>query len=668
MQRDDLKSQLFTLDLMLALIPLTIAMGITASAISGLSSQVVSFSHLFGNEQSAMDALDLLIKTPGSPPDWNSSSIPAFTSIGLTQYGYIDLYDDTRSLTNVLDRGKLKALHLNRSNSNLAQAMRDLTGGRNLIIISNSTDSDLDFTVMWYNNNGTWTATNDTATINAALAGARNVYTATRLVRSVTEIIGDAEYIWGYNGSDIIQSTPSIADIDCDGENEIVVGTNDDVNATGSGGVTAFEGNGTQMWYYPSGKAYTSSPALVDLDGDCGLEVLIGQAECPGENNCGPANLTAVDQDGSVLWQVAMQDSSWNAPIVADIDYDNQVEVIIGAMPGDKSIYVVNGATGNIEYTFSSCTCAGSAQPALCRGEVGIACSDKSRHKGGQIAVELDGNIANGMEIVADSCDEYIWAFHGKTGSLYWRYGATGSHFHSAPAAADIDGDGLVEVVANDRSTLYVFYYNGTLKYSTASKNDKSSPSLADLDNSGDGNLEIVVGGSDGYVRAFYNNLSSFWIYKTPEDDVETTPAIADIDDDCMLEVVVGTGKDCKTSCPSYAATHVIALNGEDGSLLWSESTEGGIISSPAIADIDGDEDQEVVVGSDSGHLYAFDVTGYGDAWPSFHQAEYYMDTHNIRRRGVWGGSVCGAPTGGYISSEIRSRVTTTLTLMVWEE
>ncbi len=670
------KSQLFTLDLMLALIPLTIAIGVSASAISGLSSQISLFSHLVGNEQVALSAIDTLIKTPGDPSDWNYTYIPELSSIGLAQHTYIDTYRDVRTYSNALDRYKLMALNLNRSNQNLINALRKLTGDRNLLIISNSTDSELNFTVMWYKNGSDWIATNDSAIINQMLKKADNVFTATRVVRAITKTLETSEFIWNYSGNDIVQSSPSIGDIDCDGENEVVVGMNGQVgNSTAQGGVAAFEGDGTELWFYPSGKAYTSSPALVDLDGDCGLEVLIGQAECPGENTCStPGNITAVDSNGSKMWSVQMGDSSWNAPLVADVDYDGEVEVIIGAMPGDKSIYIINGANGSIEHTFSSCTCSGSAYPSYCYGELGITCSDTSRHKGGQVAAELDGDTSNGMEIIADTCDEYIWAFHAKDGSVYWKYGATGQHFHSSPAAADIDGDGNIEVIANDKKNLYIFDYNGSLRCSVSSSNDKSSPAIADLDGSNDGNLEIVVGGNDGVVRAFYNNCSTFWTYDISaiesdkdDKDIESSPAIADIDDDCKLEVVLGTGKDCKTSCPSSSSTFVIALNAEDGSLLWSQGTEGGVISSPAIGDLNGDGDMEIVVGSDSGHLYAFDVTGYGDGWPTFHQGEYFMDETHIQRRGEWDGSVCGAPSGGYFTIEVRSRVTTKLTLVIWK-
>jgi outer membrane protein assembly factor BamB len=639
---------------MLALIPLTIVMGISANAISGLSTQIVSFSHFFGSEQAAINALDLLVKTPGTPPDWNNSYIPEFESIGLAQHSYIDIYRDTRTISNALDRYKVMALHLNRTNSNLTTALRELTGDRNLVIISNSTDTDLNFSVMWYQDNGTWTVTNNTATIESALAGAKNVYSSTRVVRSVTPILGSAEFIWNFTGTDIIQSTPSIADINCDGENEIVYATN-----SGSGGTYALYGNGSVYWYYPTGKAYTASPTLVDLDGDCGLEVLQGQDECSGESGCinpntgdGRHNLTAIDSDGTFMWNFTMSDATWNAPSVADVDYDGDVEVIIGAMPNDRNLYCLNGADGSLEWSYDS-------------GDVSGNYDNKDRYKGSVTIADLDHNAANGLEILGGNCNQYIHAVHGDGSGLYGKY-YTNGHGHSAPAVADLDGDGWNEIIqSSNGDAIYVLYYNFTLWWKdTNGAADKPSPAIADLDNSGDGHLEIVTGTDNGVVRAWYYDGTPFWTYTQAEGDkIQSTPAIADIDDDCWLEVVIGSGAKDDTT----GTNHLYALNGEDGSLLWAEEVTGAIESQAAIADIDGDGDMEVVVGANGGTLYAFDTTGYGDGWPSYHQAEYFMDSTHVQRRGEWDGTVCGAPSGGYFSIEIRSRVTAVITFLVWE-
>ena len=78
------KAQLFTLDLLLALIPLTIALGMSANAISGVATQVQDYTYWYSYHRMVNDAMDVIIKTPGEPPDWNSINPP--TTLGLANY------------------------------------------------------------------------------------------------------------------------------------------------------------------------------------------------------------------------------------------------------------------------------------------------------------------------------------------------------------------------------------------------------------------------------------------------------------------------------------------------------------------------------------------------------------------------------------------------------
>jgi hypothetical protein len=78
------KAQLFTLDLLLALIPLTIAMGISASAMSGVAVQISDYTDWYSYNRVVNDAVDVMIKTPGEPTGWNSTNAPDI--LGLANY------------------------------------------------------------------------------------------------------------------------------------------------------------------------------------------------------------------------------------------------------------------------------------------------------------------------------------------------------------------------------------------------------------------------------------------------------------------------------------------------------------------------------------------------------------------------------------------------------
>lgn len=101
------KAQLLTMDLLLALVPLTIALSMSANAISGVTSQIQEYAYFYSMQRQANDAADVLVKTPGEPPNWNSAESP--TIAGLAKYG------GTLEIENELDLSKIMAV----SNSNI---------------------------------------------------------------------------------------------------------------------------------------------------------------------------------------------------------------------------------------------------------------------------------------------------------------------------------------------------------------------------------------------------------------------------------------------------------------------------------------------------------------------------------------------------------------------
>lgn len=66
----DKQGQAFTLDVMLALVIITLILGISADAIDIASYKATDYGARFSLERVTTDAADMLIKTPGSPDDW----------------------------------------------------------------------------------------------------------------------------------------------------------------------------------------------------------------------------------------------------------------------------------------------------------------------------------------------------------------------------------------------------------------------------------------------------------------------------------------------------------------------------------------------------------------------------------------------------------------------
>lgn len=124
------KGQLFTLDLMLALVPVAIVLGLSASAMSGVSTQIMDYTSWFTSERDVYDSLDALVKTPGDPVDWHTNG-PSVTP-GLAYYtntsGYEGLLLDIEKINKLSsDPGILANIVGNRySYYNLS--FRNITG------------------------------------------------------------------------------------------------------------------------------------------------------------------------------------------------------------------------------------------------------------------------------------------------------------------------------------------------------------------------------------------------------------------------------------------------------------------------------------------------------------------------------------------------------------
>jgi outer membrane protein assembly factor BamB len=94
------------------------------------------------------------------------------------------------------------------------------------------------------------------------------------------------------------------------------------------------------------------------------------------------------------------------------------------------------------------------------------------------------------------------------------------------------------------------------------------------------------------------------WTYQTDDRIYHSSPAVADLLGDDELEVVVG----------SYDY-NVYCLNGRTGSKVWNYTTGDWIESSPVIADVLGDGKLEVVVGSFDKSIYCLNGTTGEKLW-----------------------------------------------------
>ncbi len=188
--------------------------------------------------------------------------------------------------------------------------------------------------------------------------------------------------------------------------------------------------------------------------------------------------------------------------------------------------------------------------------------------------------------------------------NVRWSYSAK-SRILSFPALADVNGDGIPEVVfgsddhmvyavrGNDGSVAWNFLTDGPMR---------SSPAVADVNR--DGICEVVFGCEDSTVYAL-NGVDGRVVWAAKCDGpIRSAPAIGDIDCDGRVEVVVTTYDSC-----------LHAIDAETGELIWQSSHRGEksgalVQSCPCLVDLDGDGRMEIVTGSASNNILVFDPDG----------------------------------------------------------
>ena len=208
------------------------------------------------------------------------------------------------------------------------------------------------------------------------------------------------------------------------------------------------------------------------------------------------------------------------------------------------------------------------------------------------VFADLDGD---GMLEVVTADDRYAYAF-STAGALLWQRDIGGANMHAA--VADLDGDRIPEIMIGSNfpgPRLWVLDPAGnpkpgwpvSLPYTTLA--NVTSPVVADLD--GDGRREVGVATENGvsFIRAD-GTVPAGWPYLWPvpiNNPQWSAPAVGDVDGDGAPEIAVGNA-----DYPDWGV-HLIRA---DGTAMpgWPKVIEP-VWSSPALADLDGDGHLEII-------------------------------------------------------------------------
>lgn len=242
------------------------------------------------------------------------------------------------------------------------------------------------------------------------------------------------------------------------------------------------------------------------------------------------------------LWSVDTKSPSYGSAAAADLNGDGVPEIVFGTYYGDEHLYCVDGKTGAVEWSRKS-----DGGPL----DASVLIADLDRDGRPEIVF---GDSARGTLRCLDATGGERWVYAGPSGT------------DSPPAAADLDGDGSIELVY------------GTMKVQ-----------------GGDGRV-VVLDGASGKQR---------WAVPVPG-HVQSEPALADLDGDGTREILVtnwmGDGR-------------LRALRAADGSELWQFETGDWIYHGVSVDDFDGDRKPEVVVADRKGTVWMLEGESGAPKW-----------------------------------------------------
>jgi hypothetical protein len=275
----------------------------------------------------------------------------------------------------------------------------------------------------------------------------------------------------GWQGARII-SSPALGDIDGDGDLDAALGTNE-VPTGAAGLLYIVDLASASVWDgYPLGRdglinqailpivgeGHPTTPALADLDGDGDLEL----ASQPMLSNNDP-----IEHDGTVAIDLVFTASAYgdaasygqgsvigmvNNPIFADLDLDGAPDMVMG---GASATYLVSLALTSVyEYQHAMGAWSGATGEFL-QGwprqvdDVGFLSAPS--------VVDISGDVR--PEVIYGSGGHLLYAADvaGYVTPGWPKF--TGGWLLGAPSTGDIDGDGLLEVVAVTREGM-IFAWN----------------------------------------------------------------------------------------------------------------------------------------------------------------------------------------------------------------